>query len=329
MDELFDLMVNLDTFSRLTVWTDIVFTQGFCKPVGMIPYTTPRDPHQVALDLYLYFQHFKCIIRKFEKNVNKSSLIARDFRLAYGDETKGLCCLLHIYRYTPVYENMHDMIQSMWVLTQTDNLENCPEASFTDEDWKSKMRSSLLYQYEYTGYYKYYVQYTGSLWYNRGMTRLGYFQWYTEILDNLILGGMPLRTDFQQLRDLGVQCILSVVECYENHSPGYMCDPVTPQEWIAHHVDYLQVPICDFEEMNLDKVQICVAYIHWCIRKNKKIYIHCRVAVARSVLIVMAYLVKYQKLSSQDALSFVKSKRPQIQNKHFELLQQYERLVNS
>lgn len=49
--------------------------------------------------------------------------------------------------------------------------------------------------------------------------------------------------------------------------------------------------------------------IHNHVKNNRKILIHCKAGMQRSVTLVVAYLVKYHKLNIEQAKSYVKSKR--------------------
>tara|TARA_X000000950_G_C13748756_1_gene591729 strand:+ start:502 stop:987 length:486 start_codon:yes stop_codon:yes gene_type:complete len=49
--------------------------------------------------------------------------------------------------------------------------------------------------------------------------------------------------------------------------------------------------------------------IHNHVQNNRKILIHCKAGMQRSVTLVIAYLVKYHKLSISQAEQYVKSKR--------------------
>lgn len=50
--------------------------------------------------------------------------------------------------------------------------------------------------------------------------------------------------------------------------------------------------------------------IHNHVKNNRKILIHCKAGMQRSVTLVIAYLVKYHKLNIEQAKKYVKSKRP-------------------
>lgn len=374
-DVLFNILVNLDTFARLPTNTDIYLnSKGYFSPIGgrfssIICVQTlcnlfyyKYTPEQLLLDIEIYFKEIDRILKELyqlgleDHNLridvaSKIKLIAREFKFAYGDDTKGLFCLLHNYERSKYHEILFELVNNIlesiknyknltkyWLKRNYDALPYCSEEHFSDEDWILKIKNSHYLQYESTGFYKFYIQYTSSLWFNRTMSLLGYYHWYDEIFSigdtKLYLGGMPLQSilglnDVDTLSSLKVKSILSVVECFENQSTGLLNQPIMPSTWNNVGIHYLQVPICDFQEMPLEKVQTCVEYIKWNMDKSNTIYIHCRVARSRSVLIVMAYLVKYHGYTAADAYTYVKSKRPQIQHKHVKLLDKYALLLKA
>ncbi len=171
------------------------------------------------------------------------------------------------------------------------------------------------------------------------MTNVGIWHWFDLIYDGkskIYLGGMPLksgplniqhRNDLLTLQALNIQGVLSVVEGYENQSDGYLYSPIKPDEWEDVNIQYCQIPIPDFVSISLDKIQTCVEYIHWHVKNNRNVYLNCRIGKSRSSLILMGYFVKYLNYTSKEAYQYIKSKRVQIQNKHFKLLQEYEKLI--
>jgi protein-tyrosine phosphatase len=50
----------------------------------------------------------------------------------------------------------------------------------------------------------------------------------------------------------------------------------------------------------------------WIERKKKNVYVHCKAGRGRSVAVVLAYLVKWQGLSAEEAQKVVHSVRPHV-----------------
>ena len=116
-----------------------------------------------------------------------------------------------------------------------------------------------------------------------------------EIIDNLYLGNFSASENIQQLKDLGIKKVLSVVDF--NDFPNYK------DENIIHK----SVEVSDFDYQNI------IQYFGEClnfIKGEEKILVHCMAGASRSATIVIAYLMWIQKMKFDDALNFVKSKRP-------------------
>ena len=116
-----------------------------------------------------------------------------------------------------------------------------------------------------------------------------------EIIENLYLGNFSASENIQQLKDLGIKKVLSVIDF--NDFPNYK------DEKIIHK----SVEVSDFYYQNI------IQYFGEClnfIKGEEKILVHCMAGASRSATIVIAYLMWIQKMKFDDALNFVNSKRP-------------------
>ena len=116
-----------------------------------------------------------------------------------------------------------------------------------------------------------------------------------EIIENLYLGNFSASENIQQLKDLGIKKVLSVIDF--NDFPNYK------DENIIHK----SVEVSDFDYQNI------IQYFGEClnfIKGEEKILVHCMAGASRSATIVIAYLMWIQKMKFDDALNFVNSKRP-------------------
>jgi protein-tyrosine phosphatase len=373
--EFFNSLINFDTFSRLPPNTDIHLSKtGYFVPTcgklsGIIGAQTISNMYngytgfKLACDINDFMEHLILIMEQMieisyisDKQIKyetgcKVTILARNFKQGYGDEHQGLACLLKVYENTEIYDklyltivNFKNYIEDYKRITKTwlSYYEKpcCPEITFSDQEWEYYIKNSTNVQYETIGFYKYYMQYSTSLFYNELMNNIGIWHWFDLIHDfngvKIYLGAMPLksgslnlenRNDLITIQDLNINAILSVVEGFENKTEGYIYTPVMPDEWQHVNIKYCQIPIPDFGTVLLDKIHICVEYIHWNIKNNRNVYIQCRVGKNRSTLVLMAYFVKYMKYTAEDAYNYIKSKRVQIQNKHFKILKEYESYI--
>ena len=135
-----------------------------------------------------------------------------------------------------------------------------------------------------------------------------------EIIENLYLGNFSASENIQQLKGLGIKKVLSVIDF--NDFPNYK------DENIIHK----SVEVSDFDYQNI------IQYFGEClnfIKGEEKILVHCMAGASRSATIVIAYLMWIQKMKFDDALNFVKSKRPIVDpNEGFrEQLKIFEKLL--
>ena len=115
-----------------------------------------------------------------------------------------------------------------------------------------------------------------------------------EIIENLYLGNFSASENIQQLKDLGIKKVLSVIDF--NDFPNYK------DENIIHK----SVEVSDFDYQNI------IQYFGEClnfIKGEEKILVHCMAGASRSATIVIAYLMWTQKMDYEKAFQFVKDKR--------------------
>ncbi|CAG8505659.1 11233_t:CDS:2 [Diversispora eburnea] len=120
------------------------------------------------------------------------------------------------------------------------------------------------------------------------------------ILDRLYLGSSRAGTDVEWLKNHKISHILIVAD---NIFPLY------PENY-----KYKTISINDHRTENIAQYfDITSDFIHLALeQENGTILVHCQLGISRSSSIVIAYLMKYQKMSFEDAYKFVTSKRPAI-----------------
>lgn len=83
----------------------------------------------------------------------------------------------------------------------------------------------------------------------------------------------------------------------------------TPPEDIE---SYMWMPIVDGYAPSEERFDIGTAAINESVENKRTIYVHCTNGHGRSPTLVAAYLIRYKKLSVEDALDSVKKKRSEI-----------------
>lgn len=75
----------------------------------------------------------------------------------------------------------------------------------------------------------------------------------------------------------------------------------------------LWIPLYEGEKPTLDILRRIVGFIDEQRRAGRQTYVHCMVGVNRSGTAVTAYVMKAHKLGRDDALTFVRRSRPEVQ----------------
>ncbi len=272
------------------------------------------------------YEHIKIIV-----------IICREFKLAYyglpDTLNTGMKGLLKTFHTDPLFLKLLDVITLM--KDSIDNIKKsintlqlddkyCPEINFSDEDWENAMQIVPSLNKECVGICKYYINYSSVVTLNQ-LNFYGKGNWWDEIIKfndktSLILGELPIskgiygyfeRNDLDALVNLGVKAVLSVTEIFENNTEGYIYSPIMPNDWKKADVKHYQIPSSDYCTMHIEQIQKAVEFIHWNIKNNRTIYVHCKSGKSRSFLVVLCYLIKYLGYNCFDAINHVKSKRVQ------------------
>jgi protein-tyrosine phosphatase len=142
--------------------------------------------------------------------------------------------------------------------------------------------------------------------------RLGSCHAPSSIVPQLYLGNIESAYNKHKLRDLGVTHVLSIFESL----------PPYPDRF-----QYKVVELPDLESSNLyEHFESAVAFIDGAVFGGTSCLVHCHAGISRSSTMVICWLMKRYLLRYNDALSYVREKRPIIQpNPAFEKqLQQWE-----
>lgn len=127
------------------------------------------------------------------------------------------------------------------------------------------------------------------------------FSQIARINDHLYLSGLQALSP-ERLRSHGITQIVSVMV---DAIPGALTSAVD---------SHIQVSVEDIDYSNLrvhfDSVADRIARE---ARRGGRTLVHCMAGVSRSATMVLAYLIKHQKMSLSEAYDHVKSKRPCIQ----------------
>lgn len=285
-------------------------------------------------------------VKKRKFNELHMAGFALEYALEGQQEGGGMQGLLETYQSAPILAQLKEAIDSLkecvfnkansskeWYpekfsncqsLEATDTLPYCPEEFFNDIEWETLMETCAKLNPESPSLSKYYLYYTLSLGCNQTMSLAGNWNFWDTIFEvgttKIVLGALPLtigamgyvmRNDMEKLKTEGIEAVLSVVEVFENTSPGFIASPITPAEWKDNNIKQLQLPTPDFQTISLELIQRGVEFLRWNLINNRSVCIHCKAGRGRSALILMCYLIKYHGFTAEEAFNLVRKNRNQ------------------
>ena len=142
------------------------------------------------------------------------------------------------------------------------------------------------------------------------------FSWLIE--DKLAGSAIPTSKDeINWLHEQGVKSIVTIRE-----------EPLD-EDWTSD-MNYLHVLSDDMGVPTFDDLKNSVDFIHNRIEDNEPVMVHCLAGLGRTGTILACYLIKYEKMSAEDAIQHVRKKRHgSIQSfVQEELIFQYAKTLN-
>lgn len=121
----------------------------------------------------------------------------------------------------------------------------------------------------------------------------------SKILDNLWLGAIQSSCNRDELKAKNIETVVTAV---------YGASAAYPYDF-----NYERAKLRDVEDENiLEYFETLLPKIHNELINNRGVLVHCIYGRSRSTSIVAAYLIKYKKMTTEEALKFIKEKRTQI-----------------
>ena len=142
------------------------------------------------------------------------------------------------------------------------------------------------------------------------------FSWLIE--DKLAGSAIPTSKDeVKWLQEEGIKSIVTIRE-----------EPLD-DDWTSD-VNYRHVLSDDMGVPTFDDLKNSVDFIHDRIENNEPVLVHCLAGLGRTGTILACYLIKYEKMSAEDAIHHVREKRHgSIQSfVQEELIFQYAKTLN-
>ena len=185
-------------------------------------------------------------------------------------------------------------------INATKNNENKNERNFTQDGKKAKRECELCHIFVEAYLY-----------------RTHHMNHPTQILKFLYLGNYKHSSDNKELKKLKINYILNcAIECHNYNLPK--------------NVKELHLKVKDIDTFEiLYYFDIANEFINKCKLMGGICLVHCKLGVSRSTTFVIAYLMKYANLTTDEAFEFVKNKRSSIKpNDGFmRQLRMYEKIL--
>ncbi|KAK6963554.1 phosphatidylglycerophosphatase and protein-tyrosine phosphatase 1 [Biomphalaria glabrata] len=148
-----------------------------------------------------------------------------------------------------------------------------------------------------------------SLAYNYCMTKVSSRTWYNRIDSTVILGALPLKCIAQQLME--EEKIKGIVSLNEDYELKYLT--FTTEELKTLGIEHLRLSTVDFTGTpTQEKLVLGVQFLNKHRELGQSVYVHCKAGRTRSTTLVVCYLMQLHKWKPQEAVDFIKSKRPHI-----------------
>jgi len=142
-----------------------------------------------------------------------------------------------------------------------------------------------------------------SLTFNKAMNKLGLFQWWTRIDDNVILGALLLEHEVDSL--IEKENLKGVINtCDEYQSPESL--------FKKKDIKLLYLPTLDYISLSLDKLWSGVHFLDEMAKSGSTVYVHCKAGRGRSPTLVLCYLMFKYGLTPRDAQTMILRKRPHV-----------------
>jgi len=130
----------------------------------------------------------------------------------------------------------------------------------------------------------------------------------SKITDNIYLSGINGASSMNKLNEHNIKCILNCTKNELNYFEN------------NNDMTYMRIPINDTTDQHIEQYfDSTYKFIEKCISENKNVLVHCHAGISRSATILIAYFMRKNNISYQEAYDFIKNKRSII-NPNFDFV---------
>jgi protein-tyrosine phosphatase len=118
----------------------------------------------------------------------------------------------------------------------------------------------------------------------------------------------------------------------KKHSVTHILSLGTNPFFVDETLSHMYIPMLDLPETNIiSSLDRCFSFIDNAIQNGGCVFIHCNAGISRSASVVIAYLMKTQRMSYQQAFHHLKERRSAVNpNPGFvQQLKDYEKIINT
>ncbi|HOM18403.1 MAG TPA: dual specificity protein phosphatase family protein [Thermoguttaceae bacterium] len=133
----------------------------------------------------------------------------------------------------------------------------------------------------------------------------------TLILPRVYVGSCPVEpADIDQLKELGITAVFSL-QTEEDFLFWGIDWPALESAYRKMDIELVRIPVQDFSPEDLrEKLPACVAALEKLLQAGHTVFVHCSAGVNRSPSVVVAYLHWTQHMPLEEALEYVRQRRP-------------------
>ncbi|XP_014681521.1 PREDICTED: phosphatidylglycerophosphatase and protein-tyrosine phosphatase 1-like isoform X2 [Priapulus caudatus] len=147
-----------------------------------------------------------------------------------------------------------------------------------------------------------------TLLYNVVMEKISLRCWFNRIDKHVILGALPFRSMNKQLVE--DEKVKGIITCNEDHELEYF---VNTKDWAALGVAQLRLTCPDMVgSPSQEQLHRAVEFLNSFRNTENSVYVHCKAGRSRSATIVTCYLMQLHLWTPEEAVTYIKEKRPHI-----------------